>query len=338
MELRKDPITGYPVAFAPERAARPHEFPAEVVPGERMGRCPFCLGNEDMTPEAILQPGLSGERSADWRVRVIPNQFPVFSPATTKNATPETNLAGRSGTQNASPCPGMHEVIVESPNHCRSMSDLTGEQFLRVVEVYYERLKMLRDGSEVVQAMIFKNQGHAAGASLEHVHSQLVGIPFVPRTTEDELETAVKFGAKSARKRGLWADIVDREQADSRRIVHQSGLFTVFCPFASRFPYEIWIVPKRNGPEFSAASREEIEPFARLLHRAMAVLEQILPAAAYNFALHTAPFRDARADYYHWHLKITPRIAGIAGYEIGTGAWINTVMPENAAAELREVW
>lgn len=338
MELRTDPITGRQVAFAPERAARPFEFSADAGPSERTDRCPFCIGNEDMTPQAVLQTDASGEDSSEWLVRVIPNHYPAFSEnAQDVSAKP---LASRPSPfpWHAVPSHGRHEVLIESPDHCCSMSELSGEQFRRVVEMYRQRLLTLREDGGLTHVLIFKNQGSAAGASLEHVHSQLVGMPFVPRTVDEELEAAARFAARSTAKASLWTEIVDCERSDASRVVQQTDLFTVFCPYASRFPYETWIVPRRPQPDFTAATPDEVEQFAELLRRSLTALERTLPLPAYNFALCTAPSGDDWAEFYHWHLKITPRIAGIAGFEIGTGGWINIVMPEDAAAKLREAW
>ena len=336
MELRTDPITGRQVAFAPERAERPFEFSGDEDAGNRKGRCPFCLGNEDMTPEAVLQTDASGQVSSDWSVRSIPNHYPAFS--TEAASVEHAPLAAQPSSWEAASSRGRHEVLIESPDHCCLVSELSAEQFRRVVEMYRQRLLTLRDEDSLAHILIFKNQGSAAGASLEHVHSQLVGMPFVPRTVDEELEAASRFAARSSSKSSLWSEIVDHERHAATRIVHETELFTVLCPYASRFPCETWLVPRRPQPEFTKADSDELEEFAELLRRTLTVIEKTLPLPAYNLALCTAPLQDDRAAAYHWHLKITPRIAGIAGFEIGTGGWINIVMPEAAAASLRDSW
>lgn len=341
MEFRKDPIVGRWVAFAPERAARPfdHGPPREM---KSLARCPFCIGNEDLTPEAVLQQGLSGERSSEWLVRVIPNYFPAFASSGVEALSPSRQASSHDLRElrfESAPADGRHEVLIESPNHCRSMSELTGSQFVRIVEMYRQRISSLREEDRLAHVLIFKNQGRDAGASLEHVHSQLVGMPFVPHSVEIELEAAARFAGHSpTAQRTLWSEILNQERRDVTRVVYESDSFCVFCPYASRFPFESWVVPKRPEPDFTASTRGEIHEFSELLHRSLTAIEKSLPLPAYNFALCTAPFRDPRSAAYHWHLKITPRIAGIAGFEIGTGDWINIVMPEDAASRLRDAW
>lgn len=337
MELRKDPITGRQVAFAPERASRPFEH-TEPPPATLLDRCPFCRGNEDLTPEAVLQPGDSGEASPEWLVRVIPNRYPAFAMTGESDAP---RIAANSGEVlfESLPGAGRHEVLIESPDHRRQMSELTDEQFLRIVDVYQQRILALADDDRLAHITIFKNQGAAAGASLEHVHSQLVATPFVPRSIDEELDAATGFSRSAhSESPSLWSAILKRELRESARIISESDSFVVFCPFASRFPYETWIVPRRHEPHFTEPASRETHEFAELLHRTLSALERTLPIPSYNFALCTAPFCDKRSPAYHWHLKITPRIAGIAGFEVGTGGWINIVMPEVAAARLREAW
>ena len=339
MELRKDPITGRQVAFAPERASRPFEHEhAESPSAMSLDRCPFCRGNEDLTPEAVLQPGKSGEASPDWLVRVIPNRYPAFAMSDGKCADPNETDSSEIAFE-AAPGSGRHEVLIESPDHHCAMAELSSQQFRRVIEVYHQRIRALREDDRLAHATIFKNQGAAAGASLEHVHSQLVATPFVPRTFDDELAAAVRFaGAAHTDSPSLWSAILKRELLEASRVVSETDSFVAFCPFASRFPYETWIVPRQHEPHFAETAESETHEFAEFLRTTLTALERVLPIPAYNFALCTAPFRDPRSAAYHWHLKITPRIAGIAGFEVGTGGWINIVLPEVAAANLREVW
>lgn len=339
MELRKDPITGRQVAFAPERAARPFEHEhAESPSANSLERCPFCRGNEDLTPEAVLQPGESGEASPDWLVRVIPNRYPAFAMSDRPTARAEQNEPQEVNFE-VIPGAGRHEVLIESPDHHCAMSELSSEQFRRVIEVYHQRICGLREDDCLAHVTIFKNQGAAAGASLEHVHSQLVATPFVPRSFDEELAAAVRFaGAAHTDSPNLWSAILKRELQEASRVVGETDSFVAFCPFASRFPYEMWIVPRRHEPHFAETADTEIHEFSEVLRATLTALERVLPIPAYNIALCTAPFRDPRSPAYHWHLKITPRIAGIAGFEVGTGGWINIVLPEIAAAKLREAW
>jgi len=349
MEFRKEPLTGDWVTFAPERVFRPLEHPAAPVV-EHIGRCPFCRGHEALTPGSVLQLDQAACPSDDWAVRVIPNQYPAFASSASgtsgdlhvtemfqrrEHPDPES----RGIELKSAPGRGRHEVLIETAEHCTSMSELDTAQFKLIVSCYQQRLRALKDDPDLAHAMIFKNQGGAAGASLTHVHSQLVATPFVPKTINEELAAGVRFCRDSAAGSGsLWSALLERELSDAARIVNESDSFVVLCPFASRFPYEMWVIPRRHEPAFTNATPDELCEFSEQLRLMLTALEQILPAPDFNFALCAAPFRDARSAAYHWHLKVTPRIAGIAGFEIGTGNWMNVVLPEEAAATLRSAW
>jgi len=349
MEFRKDPLTGDWVTFAPERALRPLEYTASPAAG-KIDRCPFCRGHEALTPGAVLQLDKSASPSDDWCVRVIPNRYPAFAASTVGvsgnvDFTEEFQHSKPSAAKSrgvdfeSSPGRGRHEVLIESPEHCRSMSEIDATQFHLIVNCYQQRLLSMKKDPGLTHAVIFKNQGAAAGASLTHVHSQIVATPFVPKAIDEELDAAVRFCRDSAVASGsIWSALLERELQAATRIVNESDSFVVLCPFASRFPYELWLIPKRHDPEFTNVTPGELCEFAEQLHLTLTALERTLPAPDFNFTLCVAPFRDARSAAYHWHLKVTPRIAGIAGFEVGTGSWINIVLPEDAAAALRSAW
>lgn len=328
MELRKDPLTGDWIAFAPERAARPFEHaPRSSV--SSLDRCPFCRGNEELTPEAILQFDRQGQWSDEWDVRVIPNHYPILS---ADNTCPVPEEAGFKAAVSF----GRHEVIVETPDHCTQMSQLSEQQCQLLMGAYRERFATLQDDSQIAHAFLFKNQGAGAGASLEHVHSQLVATPFLPRNVNAELATFARHFSESLQS--YLVQLLDQELRTHKRIVFESDTFVVFSPYASRFPYETWIVPKRHQPHFTDANRSQLLEAGSLLHRTLTALENVLPHPTYNLALCSAPFHDERRNAWHWSIRAIPRIAGVAGYEVGTGNWINIVMPEAAAAEMREQW
>jgi len=349
MEFRKDPLTGNWVTFAPERASRPFEYTVSPA-ADRLDSCPFCRGREALTPDAVLQLDKTASPSDDWSVRVIPNRYPAFTSSAAGVSGQSSTVAGFPQRQDSdvesgvvdfesSPGAGRHEVLIESPEHCSSMSAIDAAQFHLIVNCYQQRLLSFKNDQRLAHAVIFKNQGAAAGASLTHVHSQIVATPFVPKTIDEELDAAVRFRKDAAPHSGsLWSALLVRELRAATRIVNESESFVVLCPFASRFPYETWLIPKRHDPEFTNVTCDELREFSEQLRNTLTALERTLPVPAFNFALCVAPFRDVRSEAYHWHLKVTPRIAGIAGFELGTGSWINIVLPEHAAAALRSAW
>ncbi len=326
-ELRADPITGRQVIIAPERAARPFEHGAPQ-PTETLDRCPFCAGNEDATPDPVLT--LWDEDNSDrWRVRIVPNRYPAVGDATAI-ARPETVDA----VFQTRPASGRHEVVIESSDHDCRMHQLPLNQFELVVEAWRDRLRAIRNEGHAAHVTLFKNEGADAGASLEHVHSQILATPFVPLVVEEELAAGARFLDEHGHN--AWLEIMDRELAVGSRIVEQSNALVTFCPFASRFPAEMWIVPRRHCPDFDSATEEELKSLAAALKGALERLDRSFPRAACNVVVHTTPFQgDDQKAAMQWHIQITPRLTRIAGFEIGAGTWVNIVPPEDAAARLR---
>lgn len=324
-EIRTDPISGRQVIMAPERADRPFEHSASPAV-ESLDHCPFCAGNEEATPEAVLTLPAAHE-SPDWRVRIVPNRYPAVGekrvPAQTAAAKFETSAA-----------PGRHEVIIESPDHETCMHRLNVSQFELILRAWRQRVNEIRDEESVAHATLFKNDGAAAGASLEHVHSQLLTTPFIPPAVEEQLSAGTRFHA--AHSRNAWLETLEWERAVGDRIVSDSDDFVAYCPFASRFPAETWIVPRRHCPDFADSTDTELSALAPLLQDVLERIDGIYPDSACNLVMHTAPFiPDDRRAAMQWHLQITPRLTGIAGFEIGAGSWVNIVAPEDAAARLR---
>ena len=324
-EIRTDSISGRQVIFAPERARRPFEHSGAAA-SKTLDRCPFCAGNEDATPDAVLTLP-DRKKSTDWQVRIVPNRYPAVGETESR-----PSIDPFFGVHAA---PGRHEVIIESPGHETAMYRLSPLQFGLVLRAWRQRMQEIRDERIAAHVTLFKNNGAAAGASLEHVHSQLLAIPFVPPAVEDELSA----GAEFLRTHGsnAWLENLEREVSAGERIVSDFGTFVVFCPFASRFPAEMWIVPRRHCPDFTEATDEELDVLASILKESLTRLDQLYSDAACNLVVHTAPFTaDERRDSMQWHIQITPRLTGIAGFEIGAGSWVNIVTPEDASARLRD--
>ena len=322
-ELRKDPILGDCVIVAPERAARPFDYGQHGAAASAI--CPFCKGNETATPEAVLT--IPNDDSTDeWAVRVIPNRYPAVA-----SSAPELSTVDHF---KRTPAVGYHDVIIESPLHEHATQSLPTAQIARVMRAWRERLAVVSSDDSIVHTMIFKNEGIAAGASLEHVHSQLLATSFTPPEIEAKLAAGKKHFDQT--EKNAWSEMLARELADGSRIVAVTDQYILHCPFASRFPGQMCLYPTAPLPGFEATSDGDLTLLAKLLKTALKSLNDVFPNAPFNLGLHTAPPRDSRRSSYRWHLMITPRLTGIAGFEIGSGSWINVVPPEDAAARFRD--
>lgn len=329
-ELRKDPIIGRWVIVASERAQRPDDFKIPPVVAVKRENCPFCEGKETQTPPEImaLRKPESKPNSPGWQIRVVPNKFPALSIG--------DNLDKKGiGIYDRMNGIGAHEVIIESPEHMVSMAPLTEEAIRNILLVYRERLNNLKNNPYFIYGLIFKNVGETAGASLEHTHSQLIATPIVPIRINQEITGSKNFF--DYRGRCIFCDIIAQELEDKERLVSDDEHFIALNPFASRFPFETWILPKQHLTHFENIPQSLIPPLARILKDTFIRLEKVLNHPPYNMLIHTTPFNMFEAEYYHWHIEIIPRITRMAGFEWGTGFYINPVPPENATTYLREI-
>jgi len=328
-ELRKDPVSGRWVIIAKSRAKRPHDF--EQAPAISPGRfCPFCEGNEEACPDEILAYRQHGTARNDrgWRVRVVPNKFPALE------IEGDLNKRGE-GIYDLMRGVGAHEVIIESPKHVLSTADLSAAQIEEVLWIYRDRLVDLKKDPRLVYGMIFKNVGAAAGASLEHTHSQLIVTPIVPINVWEEMTGALEFF--NYRGRCVFCDMIQQELAYEKRIVLDTPGFVAFCPFASRFPFETWILPKSHVSHFENIQKHGVEELACIMRQTIGKIETALDRPAYHYILHNSPFDTPELYHYHWHIEVIPRLTKPAGFEWGSGFYINPVGPEEAAAFLRDV-
>ena len=327
-ELRNDPVIDRWVIIATERSKRPHADRATTA-SDRDEPCPFCAGREGETPPEVLayRDPSTPANTPGWRVRVVPNKYPALADVGDISQPTGSPYVGLSGV-------GAHEVIVESPKHCLSMSELSEGQVEEVLRAYRQRLIFLKNDQRWKSILIYKNEGSAAGATLEHVHSQLLALPIVPREIHQEWRALM--ADYDIRKRCLYCEMLDSERADGSRILLETAAFISFCPFASRFPFEICLVPKEHSPAFEAVASEQLRELAFMLRQSLQRLTRIVDAP-FNYVIHSAPLQELRRECYHWHLEILPRISKIAGFELASGYYINTVAPEIAARQLREV-
>lgn len=326
-ELRKDPILGRWVIISVERGKRPSDF---ASPGQRRrgGFCPFCPGNEYTTPpeiSAIRRDGSAPDQKG-WTLRVMPNKFPALQVGGYLRKMGEGIYDKMNGV-------GGHEVIVETPDHNLTLSTISMESFEDALMTYHERLKDLKNDKNIKYVLIFKNEGDAAGASLEHSHTQLIALPIVPRTVKDEINGARDHFEH--RERCLFCDIVHQEVEDGRRVVMEEENYIAISPFAPRAPFETWILPKHHESAF-APHNGSFKSLARIFQTVLRQIDAILDTPPYNFVVHTSPLDMEDNEYYHWHIEIMPKLTKIAGFEWGSGFYINPTPPEEAAKFLRE--
>ncbi len=328
-ELRKDPIVGRWVIIATERAKRPTDFIRERVQIRGTGFCPFCYGNESKTPPEILayRSDGSARNTPGWTLRVVSNKFPALGIEGTLNRQGEGLYDRMNGV-------GAHEVIIETPEHSMTLATLPVERVEQVLWSYRDRMLDLGKDRRFKYMMIFKNHGEAAGASLEHTHSQLIALPVVPRRVLEEIDGAREHYA--SKERCIFCDVIRQETESGVRVVEENSDFIVLSPYAPRFPFEMWILPKNHQSAFERAQKREFERLAAILKDMLTRLDKVLDYPAYNYIIHTSPVSEPADDYYHWHLEIMPKLTKVAGFEWGTGFYINPTPPEEAAKFLRE--
>ena len=327
-EFRQDPVTGRWVIIAPARNARPRyiEIASEQ---KRTEPCPFCAGNESMTPPEVWadRDSKAEANSPGWRVRVVANKYPALENSSTR-FNPKKGLYQTMGGV------GIHEVIIESPEHVVNLSALSKEQIVDILCAYRARLSVLKDDRRWRYLLIYKNHGERAGATLEHVHSQLVAMPVVPKEAQDEIDGMRRHF--DATRRCIYCDIIQSESGQGERLVFRSNRFITLCPFASRFGYETWILPKNHAANFEQSSDGDITALAESLSAFTAKLNLVRDNAPFNLVIHSAPNEESVDQRYHWHMEILPQITRAAGFEWGTGVHMNSVAPEDAARLLRD--
>lgn len=335
-QLRKDPIIGRWVIISTERGKRPSDFYVTNTPSSAKG-CPFCEGNESKTPPEIFsfRSPHSHANETGWQVRVVPNKFPALR----IEGDMEKMGVGMYDTMNGI---GAHEVIIESPDHYKRMHEHSPEDLAKVFEAYKIRIQDLKKDERFKYILVFKNEGELAGASLSHSHSQVIATPVTPKRVREELAGAQEY--YQYKDRCVFCDIIREEKNQRARIVYENAGFISFCPFASRFPFEIWVLPKRHNPDFENVTIEEMPILADMMITTLAKLSKALNNPQYNYILHTGPVRWMRRGYwtsididFHWHIEIMPRLTKLAGFEWGTGFYINPTVPEEAAKYLQEV-
>ncbi len=352
-ELRHDWLADRWVIVAPQRSERPEDYSHIVSIHSDSTDCPFCCGHESETPGTLASycsAGVNGSRN--WQVRVVPNKFPAVngvkyrmdsSDGSLSPHFPVSPVLGNGQVDGAAgidlylrrQLTGGHEVIIESPNHIQSLSQLERETVGLVFRAYRDRLAYWRQERNSCYAVVFKNVGYDAGASLAHTHSQLIATDILPT----EVSRHVSRMEEYERREGtcLFCRMLAEESEQGVRVVENTSSFTAFCPFASRLPSMVNIVPKQHLSSFESLDNVALEELAWLTHRLIRRIERCYPKAAYNFVIHTAPMDKQESSAFHWRMELFPRITKVAGFEWGSDCYINPISPESAAALLRTV-
>lgn len=326
-ELRQDPFTHDWVIYARERAKRPDEYerhpPASALP-ERSADCPFCPGNEHMTPEAVVLRGKDGQ----WRIRVVPNKFAALRAEGSTERQGSVFFRKMSGY-------GSHEVVIETPVHNRSIPFMETGDIEDIIRVYRQRYHELKKDPEVKVVIIFKNYGRGAGTSLQHPHSQIVAAPIVPPYIRRKFEVATRHFDDMGQC--LYCDVLHEELRDGSRVVIEDGRLAALHPYGSHYAFETWIMPLKHKSSFGDINDEEISALASMLKAVLMKLYRGLGNPDYNLVVHTSPVDDEHKSYYSWHIQIVPRLTQMAGFELGSGININSALPEETAAFMRKV-
>lgn len=328
-EMRWDPLKNIWVAVANKRGRSPRDFSLERQKLSTTA-CPFCYGQESKTPPEIfaLRPDGSPRDQPGWRVRVVPNKYPMLGI--------EGDLAHRGeGLYDAMNGIGAHEVIIESPNHQDRFSHLPPHDMLLTFQAFRDRIRDLAKDNRFNYVVVFKNFGKAAGASLEHSHSQLVALPILPRMITSELDGSLSY--YKYKDRCIFCDIIRQEIQQKVRLVCENDQFVTLAPFAPRSPFEMWVMPKQHNSSYIEQDNDSLIALAEIFSETLRRLDTCIPHAPYNFVLHTQPLRSGPLDHYHWHFEIVPKLTSIAGFEWGTGFYINPMPPEETCRYLREV-
>jgi UDPglucose--hexose-1-phosphate uridylyltransferase len=326
-EFRKDPVVDRWVIIAAERAQRPQRKPKRIrLP--QSGICPFCAGSESMTPPAVLVLANddASAHDASWSVRVVPNKYPALTQSA--GLTP-----AKDDLYHRLDAIGIHEVVIETPKHVADLAALSEIEIERILRAYRARMLHLRADRRWQYILIYKNQGIEAGATLAHSHSQIAALPMVPREPLEEFAAAEKHYAATGGC--IYCKIIRSERENRARIIAKNDGFLAFCPFASRVAGETWILPERHASAFELAALADLSALARILHDLLKRLAARFDEPAFNYFIHSNPAHEPENPHYHWHLELLPKLQHVAGFEWGSGVYMNSLAPEEAARLLR---
>ena len=332
-EFRRCPATGRWVIFAPERARRPitlhHTQPHHRARPSATAVCPFCEGHERECPSELyaLRPDGTAKDGPGWDLRVVPNKFPALRPVMT------STMPLLDPFFEARPGFGAHEVVIPCREHEANPTKLSPKQYTDLLVAYRERIRAISDDNLWHYVQVFQNVGAEAGASLAHIHAQIISLPMVPDAIGSELAFAKAHHAEHGQC--VYCELLEKERHDRVRIVKETEHFVALCPFAPRFSYEFWVLPKYHASHYEITGDAALVELARLMLDLLGALDTVLAEPAYNAFLHTSPLKMRANPHYHWHWEVIPRTARAAGFEWGSGCFLNAVPPERAAHEMR---
>ncbi len=329
-ELRKDPVIGRWVIISTERGKRPMDYRPnnfERIAGEI---CPFCPGNEGLTPPEVLSYRRDGSspNAPGWDLRVVPNKFPALMIEGGLNRQGEGIFDKMNGV-------GAHEVIIETPKHDAAFSSLPEKDIENILWSFHDRVLDLKKDRRFKYILIFKNHGALAGATIDHPHSQLIALPIVPKQVREEIDGCKTYF--SFKERCIYCDIIKQESDSGIRVIAENPSFLAISPYASRFPFETWILPKNHEAYFESSQKHEYENLARMMKDILVRMDLALGNPPYNLIIQTSPFHELVSDFYHWHIEIMPKLTNVAGFEWGTAFYINPTLPEEAAKFMRDI-
>jgi UDPglucose--hexose-1-phosphate uridylyltransferase len=327
-ELRQNIITREWVVIAKERAQRPDQFvrPKKNIPPlpKYQPDCPFCIGNEHLTIRETYR--LIGDEG--WKVRVVMNKYPALSPEGDRVRHVDGIYRSMTGV-------GSHEVVIESPRHDLCPALFSVQEMQDVIATYRQRYIGLKKDRRVEAIIIFKNHGESAGTSLPHPHSQIAAMPIVPTQIRNRMEEAIRFFDEMGEC--VFCRTLRLELLDRHRIVFESEHFVAFIPYAALSPFHLWIFPRRHVSSFDEIFDWEMQDLALNMNTVLGKIYHGLNDPDYNYSIRSVPAQDGNREYFHWYVTIIPRISKTAGFEIGSGMYINTSVPEESAAFLRDV-
>ncbi len=329
-ELRQNRFTKEWVIIATERAKRPEELAVKrepkVVP-HYVPTCPFCPGNETLTPPEIFRLPLGGSNGA-WRTRVVPNKFAALA----RDVQPQRTIQRSHRRINGF---GVHDVVVDTPDHALPTALMTDEQVTDILSCYKRRYDELSDDPRIAHVTIFKNHGTEAGTSLEHPHSQIIAAPVISTQVRNRMMEAIRHYDEFGEC--MFCGAIEEEMSEGTRVVIVSDHFVALQPYASATPFCTHVYPRRHMASFGFINEEEVADLAKVLRCLLAKLYFGLRNPDFNYTVRTAPHECATVGYYHWYVSIIPRLTRVAGFELGSGTFINTVLPEAAAEFLRNM-
>ncbi len=327
-ELRKDPVTGHWVIFSPERKVRPQFYLGDGGDVLLPENCPFCEGNELMTPPEVYAVRDRGARAngVGWRLRVVPNKYPALRVEGSLDKSGEGFYDKMNGV-------GAHEVVIETSSHVRGLDELGVSEVAEIFLTFKRRILDLKRDVRFRYIQVFKNHGRLAGATIPHPHSQIVALPVVPFRLREMLDTA--GGHFGVRERCMFCDIIHHEEGYGKRVLVENGDFIAIAPFASRLPFELEIYPRVHGAVYEDISDELVGSLAVIVREVVGMVNRVLEGPAYNLMLYNSPFGESCGDYFHWHIGLVPVLTGTGGFELGTYTYINPTPPEEVVEVLK---